>query len=765
MCKFSSPLFKFFLVIVISTISQNTFSQDPNWRYFRAANTGVCGEEHNFISSDRFGNIWTNGRSVGFLGEASVIRFNWQDTIFTCWSDFEGYLPSDFINDAKVDSLDVLWVATGEGLCRFNGTSWATFDMSNTPLPSENIRSVSFDYSGNVWITFQEINMNIGGVAKFDGANWEIFTPNNSSLPNHECNDVWVAPDNSIWIQSQFSMTHFDGLNFQDYNNTNSPIAGNQIYDSTIDENGILYVVTQGPQSSVVSIFDGIDWTEINSSNNPYFATNTFYGFDAHNSKMIFSGAGVVLIFDGLNWQMYPSNDTVFDVHIDNSNNFWVASMSTLSLLTETGWKDYSRFSSGISEDFNENIFIDSQNRFWTANGNGGVHIFDCPKWQMFGPYNQGLYPSPQSLSTLGSTVCEDSFGNIWFAYNSTSGTVVKIPNGDYQNYDAWVVYDSDDFPISYIEESVADGFGNVFFYSDYGTFMYSNVQDNWTFWDLTNTPLQYYTYGFGTDNFGVVYFGGFQQISTYNNGVWDLIDLTNVGSGFITVNDIEFDDSNTLWLATDEGVWKRENDLWTNWNTLNSNIISNNITSLEFSYENELWVSGYTAAGFLEGGIGKLNTTNNTWSNLNTSNSGLAAEQIDDITFDLLGNLWINSYPRGISVYNENGLVGFECQDYSLQGVGGVSISEYESEENVDLKISPNPCSDAVQIQFTADLYHDSNVSCYNTLGQIVLQIKLQKNDMRTGKFQIDVSSLPEGTYFIRLQNGQAYPFIKQNF
>ncbi|MBK7965117.1 MAG: hypothetical protein IPK10_07370 [Bacteroidetes bacterium] len=41
-------------------------SQSTNWKYFRPSNTGVGGEEHNFISGDRFGNIWTGGRAIFF---------------------------------------------------------------------------------------------------------------------------------------------------------------------------------------------------------------------------------------------------------------------------------------------------------------------------------------------------------------------------------------------------------------------------------------------------------------------------------------------------------------------------------------------------------------------------------------------------------------------------------------------------------------------------------------------------------------------------
>lgn len=740
-------------LIAVVSLSLKSFSQSENWKYFRAANTGVCGEEHNFISEDRFGNIWTGGRSVLFFGEASVVRFNHFDTIFTCWSDFDGFLPSDFVNDAEVDSLDVLWVATGEGLVRYDGNEWTTFDMSNTPLPSANIRSVSFDHNGAVWISFQEINMNIGGVAKYDGTDWSVYTPSNSDLPHHECYDVLVDSQDLVWIRSQLSVTRFDGLNFTDFDYTNSGIASIQILDVDLDEDDNLYVTCQGPQYTEISVWNGIEWSSINQTNTEAMQNNYFYEFDIRDGKMIMGGSNV-LIFDGIQWDLYPSSGAIFDVLIDSDGTFWVAGFSNLSKLTDQGWKDFERYSSGISEDLNENIFIDSQNRFWAANGNGGIHIFDCPKWQMFGPANQGLYPSPQDLSFVGSTVCEDSEGNIWFAYNSTSGTVVKIPNGNYQDYDSWEVFDASNSPVSWIEESVADGFGNVFFYSDYGTYMYSNSTGEWTMWDLTNSPLQYYTYGFGVDADGRAYFGGFQHLIIYDNGLWSDIDLTALGTNISVINDIAFGPDGYMWLATDEGLWKWTGAQWTNWNMANSNIVADHITSVAFSADGTVWVSGYTAAGFLTGGIAKLNSSNE-WVVYNVNNSGLASEQIDDIEFDGLGNLWVNTYPRGISVFNENGLVGFECQDFELQGVGGVGIMESTLDNNSGFNCFPNPFESNIYMNINAEAFLEVDVRVYDIAGRMVCLNSDVKIVPGHNQIEMDLSGIIPGVYFLEVQGG----------
>jgi ligand-binding sensor domain-containing protein len=508
----------------------------------------------------------------------------------------------------------------------------------------------------------------------------------------------------------------------------------------SIDDSGKLYVVSQGAWSTEIAVFDGQTWEVWDDNSMPIMSGYFISSFEKRGERMVMAGGGgqySVLSFDGSDWTVHLAFDMIFDVHIDRNGEFWASGISSVSHLSADGWKDYARYSSGISEDFNENILIDSHGRFWVANGNGGIHVFDCPKWQMYGPANQGLYPSPQEMSFVGSTICEDSDGNIWFAYNSTSGTVVKIPNGNYHDTAAWQVFDGTNSPVSWIEESVADGFGHVFFYSDYGTYMYDNASENWTFWDLTNSPLLYYTDGFGTDNYGRVYFGGFQQLAIYDNGIWSSLNLTEAGTDILTVNDIGFDQQNHLWLGCEDGVWMWDSLSWHHWDMNNSNIVANHITSVEFSAEGELWVSGFTAAGFLDGGLSKFNFLDSTWQSLNASNSGLPAEQIDDLEFDALGNLWVNAYPKGVAVYNPNGLAGFECMNDSLQTHEQIVSIEEQLLIRGNMVAYPNPVCDRFFIQLESS---DAGewMACDNK-GRIVARNHFNSTN---GLLQIEVSS-----------------------
>lgn len=751
------------LILVLISFSTG-YSQSPSWRFLRPTNTGVGAEEHNCINEDKFGNIWTTGRSA-IQSEGSVVRFNHTDTIFTCWSNFEGHLPSQFIYEAEVDANDVLWVATADGLCKYDGTTWYTFNTANTPLPSDQIRSVTFDNSNNVWITFQETNFNIGGIAKFDGLTWEVYTPANSDLPNHTCFNILIDSQNNKWIHSLLSVTKFDGTTFTDYNNQNSGLYGPQVYDIELDSLDRLYAITDlNGFYMQINIFDGVNWTYMNHTNTPAMSNYLVNRIDIKNDKMILAESGgsfAVLIFDGLNWSTFFGGDIIRDVFIDSNDQFWVSGISTLSTLKNGVWRDYERYSAGLAEHHQYNIFVDSHDRLWAANGNGGINIFDCPRWESYGPFNQGLYPSPQTLSSVGASICEDSFGNIWFAYNSTDGTVVKIPHGDYKDYAAWEIFNLSNSPVSWVEESFADGFGNVFFYSDYGTHMYSNTTGQWTTWVNNNSPLQYYSYGFGVDSSGKAYFGGFQQIAVFNNGVWSLIDLVAIGSGITTeVNGIAFDSQNDMWLATAQGVWKFDGFTWTNWTTSNANLPSNYITSIAINENDSVFVSGFTAAGILTGGFSVFNGT--TWTKFNMANSELPGEQIYDIDLDSKGNLYLNTFGQGITVYRKNQVLGFDCIDYSLQVSSPTSVSEVTESLFNQLFSFPNPFTDFTTLEFNSISGDQVAVEIYDVAGKICSSSRFISDKTGTQYLKIDLSNNPSGIYIGKILVGQVSYIVK---
>lgn len=94
-------------------------------------------------------------------------------------------------------------------------------------------------------------------------------------------------------------------------------------------------------------------------------------------------------------------------------------------------------------------------------------------------------------------------------------------------------------------------------------------------------------------------------------------------------------------------------------------------------------------------------------------------------------------------------------------QPISGSEIKEVSAAQFNNYKLSPNPASDKVTITMNQTTYN-SQYSISNSLGQ-----HLQQGIVASPKQEINLSALPDGIYFMHLENdGKQYPvqkFIKQ--
>ncbi len=78
------------------------------------------------------------------------------------------------INAIAIDSKQNKWFGTNNGVLKFDGTNFTSYDTTNCGLVNDYVLSIAIDAQGNKWFgTFG------GGVSKFDGTNWTSFTKKN----------------------------------------------------------------------------------------------------------------------------------------------------------------------------------------------------------------------------------------------------------------------------------------------------------------------------------------------------------------------------------------------------------------------------------------------------------------------------------------------------------------------------------------------------------------------------------------------------------
>ena len=178
-------------------------------------------------------------------------------------------------------------------------------------------------------------------------------------------------------------------------------------------------------------------------------------------------------------------------------------------------------------------------------------------------------------------------------------------------------------------------------------------IGTNWGLYTFDNTSWIDYTdvlphplvNSISIDKEGYIYICTLSGIAIYNGSSWETITSQN---SIITshVNEIVFDDDNTAYIGTIDGLFKKNNDnisIVLDSSSLESNFI--NIRCLTFKGDS-------LCIGTVNGGLGYLYNDSISWYN---SNNGL----IDNTSTDLLvdkENLWITTPYGGLISHLLNG-------------------------------------------------------------------------------------------------------------
>jgi len=115
------------------------------------------------------------------------------------WSQlYKSGSNSTQIFSIEVDTANNIWISiNGNGIFKYDGTSWLNYNTSNSGLSSNNVYDISFtrDYK-HLWIASN------GGTVHFDLQNnkWEVFNPSNSPLCTSTIDYISVDSKSNVWM-------------------------------------------------------------------------------------------------------------------------------------------------------------------------------------------------------------------------------------------------------------------------------------------------------------------------------------------------------------------------------------------------------------------------------------------------------------------------------------------------------------------------------------------------------------------------------------
>ncbi|MDN3581627.1 hybrid sensor histidine kinase/response regulator transcription factor [Mucilaginibacter flavus] len=500
-------------------------------------------------------------------------------------------LSFGIINGITQDSKGFIWFATGDGLNRFDGTTFKVFKFDpNNPysLPSNYVQNVHVDKEGAIWISSRR------GIYKFD-TNKERFIkfspPGFPSTYLNNVNTIFENNKNQLWFScgpSGFASYNIKTHQFKNYTKKEQPgLLGNLSVINVIEDSyGLLWVGTRDGGVNVFSTQNGVV------------------------SKNLNSRFPLKLIPQGL----------ITSIYEDHNHNVWIATSKGLALYNRK--ENNIRVFLGSTYNLRSNYFFslleDDHKNLLVGLLDGGVYSINLDKAEKSSYKDITIDPvqSEDNYSITARTIetlFQDKDKNIWVGtYGDGIYLLSSVPE-KFQKF----------------QSALKDTYGSSFL-RYYGMCM----DDEGYLW-------------MGTDGDGIHKRTLSGEVVKYYRA--------DGKKGSITCNNILCaykDNSNTLWFGSySHGLFRynRKTDSFTNYTHQANDPASlglNDVRCILQDSQNNLWV------GTNGGGLSLMQAGSDKFVNYNPQNSGISSDYIRALAEDAYGNLFIGTAASGLKYY-----------------------------------------------------------------------------------------------------------------
>ncbi|NMC47556.1 MAG: hypothetical protein GYA52_12090 [Chloroflexi bacterium] len=588
---------------------------------------GLSSNVINKVIQDQYGLIWI--ATIDGLNKYDGKKF----TIYKRNASEAYSLINNTIRDVFEDSNGNLWIGTDGGLEKFNRaddsfTHYRHNAADDTSLPNDFVRIIFEDSRGYLWI-----GTSGGGLSKFDVETGEFTTyihedDNPYSLINNIVRTIYEDSRGYLWIGTWNGLDRFDYeterfFHFDQELDENSPPNfwpfGRSMRGS--DAMADVFITTEAQfGSSTQQPGNHIMDIEEDIDGSLWLAT---YGgglkkFDPYNGTF-------ETFLNVYTQETSLSNNNVLDIYRDSQDNFWFGTNDGLNIY-DRGNNRFVRFmsdptnqeeSNGLSNSNVNSIFEDSAGMYWIGTSGGGLNVFS-PTMNRF----QLVKNDPSRPSSLSSNI-------IWAFQQDYDGTL-------------WVANDA----------------GVDMKRKDAGYFIHFDPHPE----DLRNENDAVYT--ILRDSTGMMWIGTAHGLSRFNyienkfvtvNSYFFLNESDIESLDDVTITDLHEDRAGNIWIGTyGDGMMKLSPSTGAittlKYDPEDENSISSNvINTLTKDSSGQLWI------GTIGGGLNVLDTKNNHVTNFQHNPGDINSISDDNITalaFDENDMLWVGTY-NGLNRYD----------------------------------------------------------------------------------------------------------------
>lgn len=563
------------------------------------------------------------------------------------WRADQG-LPQNSVLAIAQTQDGYLWLGTEEGLSRYDGVRFVTFDSSNSGLKDSTVRALLVDRQNTLWVGTQN-----GGLSKYEDGHFSAVSiptqASNSSvstLLEDQAGTIWVGTDNSGLIE-------LGKGKYRRFTSSNG-LPDNGIVSLSEGRDGALWIVTHrglsqlrqdrfthfGAQEGLAS--DDVRAVRVDHEGGVWVGT-------ANGLNKIVSGR--ILTFtkkDGL------GGNEITSLFEDRAHSLWIGTASSgLSRLADGKFSFISGDTTVGGTDIGA-FFEDRQGDLWIGTGGHGLVGLQ-----------EGAFATLTTRDGLASNsilpVFEDAQGNLWIG--SDSG-LTRRGHGKTRIFTT-----NDGLPSDFVFSITQDKSGAIWVSTRLGIsrIVGDHVQ---TFTAKEGWPKAFSLCLFA-DRKGNVWIGTREGLSRFDgHSIYTF--TVNEGLPANFVRSIQEDLAGTLWVGTAAGLTAYSNGSFRTYTTQDG-LSGNAVQSIYCDRDNVLWLA--TSKGLSRFRAGRFAS----FGKANPALEGLIVSVVEDRS----GSLWLSSN-RGIIKASKkelnrygDGVAGQEVHTISFGTFDGLKSSE----------------------------------------------------------------------------------------
>lgn len=534
------------------------------------------------------------------------------DKVLTQYShdywDLDKGMPSNTVLDNLLSSEGYMWIATFDGLVKFDGVNFQMFNEKNHPSFKKNgALSLFEDEDNTLWI-----GTNGGGLIKMKDGDFVLFQDDTLQQSNI-ITAIDSDRDGFLWLATRSGVMKFKEGNFEREPRLSS-LSKSAILSLMIDSKGNIWIGTLGDGLFVLSeqelmhfdVSSGLDNNSVrsimeDSLGNVWIGTNI--GVNVYSDKKLSK------------FEIVTENPGFFvnDIIEDPFGALWIASdigliksyQGNIEILDQTN---------GLVDNNVQSLAFDNEGSLWMGNYRRGISRIKDGKFKNYGVL-EGL-----SNEVINIAYHED--GVIWIG---TDYGLAKMENDEIKSYSLGQGYQK-----NRVRDILRDSRGNLWICTYDGLVHFKNgrvVKRYFQKDGLTNNKLRVIE----EDSRGNIWIGSGKGLNRFKDGKFFQYGWKE-GLKNEFIMSIYEDSQQRLWVGTDGGgIHLLENGRFKNYNEKDG-LASNVIFQISEHANGNLWIG-------TNGGISRFDGTS--FKSI-TFRHGLYSNSIFQIIIDNDDHFWL---------------------------------------------------------------------------------------------------------------------------